>query len=194
MKLYFAGIPPSCRLEIRSILPPVRLSHGWLFPTSLDAPLSWSSQHISYIMPPYIFLLIIAVVRASDLIPPSTSSSLSHISRSLNASRPIFCRYRHRQQLRLQYQWTADLEALCLETADERTCLEATAYSAWMSGNLLLEKEAWREALDRYSTAHRICEELGKVRGTPRAQKFVVDCLLGRTIGHIQMGFSAYTS
>eukprot|EP00903_Cladosiphon_okamuranus_P009501 g9053.t1 len=57
----------------------------------------------------------------------------------------------------------ADLEALCLETADERTCLEATAYSAWMSGNLLLEKEAWREALERYSTAHRICQELGKV-------------------------------
>lgn len=61
-------------------------------------------------------------------------------------------------------QWAADLEKLCLETADERTCLEATAYSAWMSGNLLLEREAWREALDRYSTAHRICQELGKVR------------------------------
>lgn len=63
-------------------------------------------------------------------------------------------------------QWAADLEKLCLETADERTCLEATAYSAWMSGNLLLEREAWREALDRYSTAHRICQELGKVRLT----------------------------
>lgn len=60
-------------------------------------------------------------------------------------------------------QWAAKLEALCLETADERTCLEATSYSAWMSGNLLLEKEEWREALDRYSTAHRICQELGKV-------------------------------
>lgn len=60
-------------------------------------------------------------------------------------------------------QWAADLEALCLETADERTCLEATAYSAWMSGNLLLEREAWRDALDRYSTADRICKELGKV-------------------------------
>lgn len=61
-------------------------------------------------------------------------------------------------------QWATDLEALSLETADERTCLEATAYSAWMSGNLLLEKEAWREAFDRYSTAYRICQELGKVR------------------------------
>lgn len=57
------------------------------------------------------------------------------------------------------------MEALCLETADERTCLEATAYCAWMSGNLLLEKEAWREALDRFSTADRICQELGKVGG-----------------------------
>ncbi|CAM9604332.1 unnamed protein product [Hapterophycus canaliculatus] len=60
-------------------------------------------------------------------------------------------------------KWAGDLEALCLKTADERTCLEATAYCAWMSGNLLLEKEAWRDALDRYSTAHRICQELGKV-------------------------------
>eukprot|EP00752_Nemacystus_decipiens_P010255 g9139.t1 len=60
-------------------------------------------------------------------------------------------------------KWAADLDALCAETADERTCLEATAYSAWMSGNLLLEKEAWREALERYSTAHRICQELGQV-------------------------------
>ncbi|CAM9580059.1 unnamed protein product [Ectocarpus sp. 13 AM-2016] len=60
-------------------------------------------------------------------------------------------------------KWSGDLEALCLETADERTCLEATAYCAWMSGNLLLEKEAWREALDRFSTADRICQELGKV-------------------------------
>ena len=65
----------------------------------------------------------------------------------------------------LKKQWAAKLEALCLETADERTCLEATSYSAWMSGNLLLEKEEWREALDRYSTAHRICQELGKVAG-----------------------------
>ena len=63
----------------------------------------------------------------------------------------------------LPLQWAAELEALCLETADERTCLEATSYSAWMAGNLLLEKEEWREALDRYSTAHRICQELGKV-------------------------------
>lgn len=63
-----------------------------------------------------------------------------------------------------QKQWATDLEALCSETADERTCIEATAYSAWMSGNLLLEKGLWREALGRYSTAHRICEELGKVR------------------------------
>ncbi|CAM9827301.1 unnamed protein product [Laminaria digitata] len=60
-------------------------------------------------------------------------------------------------------KWAAQLEALCLETADERTCLEATSYSAWMAGNLLLEKEEWREALERYSTAHRICLELGKV-------------------------------
>lgn len=70
-----------------------------------------------------------------------------------------------RTRRRLQPQWASDLEALCAETADERTCLEATAYSAWMSGNLLLEKEAWREALERYSTAHRICQELGKVGG-----------------------------
>lgn len=83
---------------------------------------------------------------------------------------PSFIRSFQRHRQRRRKQWAADLEALCLETADERTCLEATAYSAWMSGNLLLEKEAWREALERYSTAHRICQELGKVRGnrTPR--------------------------
>lgn len=69
-------------------------------------------------------------------------------------------------------KWAADLEALCAETADERTCLEATAYSAWMSGNLLLEKEAWREALERYSTAHRICQELGKVGDVTLAPRF----------------------
>ncbi len=82
-----------------------------------------------------------------------------------SARSALFFSLHSRTRRRRQPQWAADLEALCAETADERTCLEATAYSAWMSGNLLLEKEAWREALERYSTAHRICQELGQVGG-----------------------------
>ncbi|CAM9335457.1 unnamed protein product [Choristocarpus tenellus] len=74
-------------------------------------------------------------------------------------------RFTHHMMKRLSKaaKWAKDLEMLCAETADERSCLEASSYSAWMSGNVLLEKEAWEEALEFFSTAHRICEELGKV-------------------------------
>ncbi|CAM9718365.1 unnamed protein product [Discosporangium mesarthrocarpum] len=60
-------------------------------------------------------------------------------------------------------QWARDLEELCTETADERSCLEASAYASWMSGNVFLEKEEWADALERFGAAHRICEELSKV-------------------------------
>ncbi|CAM9180987.1 unnamed protein product, partial [Chrysoparadoxa australica] len=60
-------------------------------------------------------------------------------------------------------KWAALLETLCAELCDERTGLEASAYSAWMAGNLALELEHWSTALEKLSTAHRICQELGQV-------------------------------
>ena len=60
-------------------------------------------------------------------------------------------------------KWSGLLESLCAACADERTGLEANAYAAWMAGNLHLEREAWAQALDRFTTAHQICQQLGTI-------------------------------
>eukprot|EP00617_Octactis_speculum_P026972 CAMPEP_0185745674 /NCGR_PEP_ID=MMETSP1174-20130828/4077_1 /TAXON_ID=35687 /ORGANISM="Dictyocha speculum, Strain CCMP1381" /LENGTH=599 /DNA_ID=CAMNT_0028419843 /DNA_START=22 /DNA_END=1822 /DNA_ORIENTATION=- len=60
-------------------------------------------------------------------------------------------------------KWSTALEQLSGNLADGRTCLEINAYASWMSANLYVEQEAWSKALENFTTAHRICEELGKV-------------------------------
>jgi signal recognition particle subunit SRP68 len=50
--------------------------------------------------------------------------------------------------------WAAELACFAAATADTRSALEADAYSSWMTGNLLLEKESdWHKALGAYLRA-----------------------------------------
>lgn len=62
-------------------------------------------------------------------------------------------------------KWSADLEKLCLECADTRTQLEAEAYSAWMHGNVLLEKDCHKEALAKFTHSKLVYEKLGQIGG-----------------------------
>lgn len=58
----------------------------------------------------------------------------------------------------------AELVQLTAERCDARSNLEAEAYSAWMAGTLLLEKETdWEGALSRFLRARKLLEELFKV-------------------------------
>jgi len=57
---------------------------------------------------------------------------------------------------------SAELEQLCNKRADNRTILEAQAYSCWMNGNFFLEHEDWAEALEKFVRAKTIYEQLGK--------------------------------
>jgi signal recognition particle subunit SRP68 len=58
----------------------------------------------------------------------------------------------------------AEFEKLCLAMpADARTCLESTAYASWLKGNLYLEQENWMSALEFYSSALTIVQQLGTV-------------------------------
>ncbi len=50
--------------------------------------------------------------------------------------------------------WAAELSRFASQRCDTRSALEAEAYSSWMGGNLLLEKESdWEGALARYARA-----------------------------------------
>jgi tetratricopeptide (TPR) repeat protein len=59
---------------------------------------------------------------------------------------------------------TTDLVRLTSEICDHRTALEAEAYTAWMNGNYLLEKETdWQGALTSFLKSKKLLEELSKV-------------------------------
>lgn len=59
---------------------------------------------------------------------------------------------------------SAHLVKLTAERCDARSSLEAEAYSAWMGGTLLLEKETdWEGALAQFLRARALLEELFKV-------------------------------
>ncbi|EOD31073.1 hypothetical protein EMIHUDRAFT_449653, partial [Emiliania huxleyi CCMP1516] len=60
-------------------------------------------------------------------------------------------------------EWSAKLAALCAERADQRTDLEAKAYSAFMHGNVALERENWAPALASFKSTATICTELARV-------------------------------
>ncbi|KAI3436731.1 hypothetical protein D9Q98_006146 [Chlorella vulgaris] len=58
----------------------------------------------------------------------------------------------------------AELVALTSQRCDTRTQVEAEAYSLWMAGSVLLEKESdWEGALARFLKSRRLFEELGEV-------------------------------
>ena len=58
----------------------------------------------------------------------------------------------------------SELSALTAACCDDRTSLEAEAYSLWMTGNLLLEKETdWERALASFIKAGKLLEELSRL-------------------------------
>ena len=60
--------------------------------------------------------------------------------------------------------WAAQLAHLAGERADPRTALEAEAYSSWMSGSALLERETdWPAAVAAFLRAQTAYEQLAKV-------------------------------
>jgi len=64
------------------------------------------------------------------------------------------------RRLRKAAHWADQLKEQCSQKADDRTVLEAEAYAAWMRGNLLLEKEDWRDAFVHFSRADDIYARL----------------------------------
>ena len=60
-------------------------------------------------------------------------------------------------------RWAYELQKLCIEVADERTQLEAQAYSSFMLGSLLLEKSRWKQAEDRFSKAQNYYSDLSRL-------------------------------
>lgn len=56
-----------------------------------------------------------------------------------------------------------ELVALCGARGDVRTSLEAEAYACWLHGVLGMELEEWQPALDAFSRARSIYEQLAKV-------------------------------
>lgn len=67
-----------------------------------------------------------------------------------------------------------ELVALCAETADDKTKLEAEAYASWMAGNLRLEEEDWAQALDSFTRARTIYDNLSKVGDADTQETFKV--------------------
>jgi hypothetical protein len=60
-------------------------------------------------------------------------------------------------------KWADKLRVLCSEKADPQTVLEATAYSDYMTGQLLLEREVWPQAVVKLLSARTIYTELSAV-------------------------------
>eukprot|EP00510_Aplanochytrium_minuta_P003683 CAMPEP_0184022804 /NCGR_PEP_ID=MMETSP0954-20121128/10876_1 /TAXON_ID=627963 /ORGANISM="Aplanochytrium sp, Strain PBS07" /LENGTH=608 /DNA_ID=CAMNT_0026305353 /DNA_START=44 /DNA_END=1867 /DNA_ORIENTATION=- len=60
-------------------------------------------------------------------------------------------------------KWSRKLKEICAAVGDDRTALQAEAYSAWMNGNFFLEKDELKEALPLFSQAKQVYSELSKV-------------------------------
>uniref|UniRef100_A0A6A7G753 Signal recognition particle subunit SRP68 n=1 Tax=Hirondellea gigas TaxID=1518452 RepID=A0A6A7G753_9CRUS len=59
--------------------------------------------------------------------------------------------------------WSSQLTKLCSVAADARTALEAEAYCSWMNGNILLEREIWSDALEKFVHAKTVFDQLSKL-------------------------------
>jgi hypothetical protein len=58
------------------------------------------------------------------------------------------------RRLRKAAVWAAELSRFAAACCDTRSALEAEAYSSWMAGNVLMERETdWEKALATYSRA-----------------------------------------
>ncbi|KAI8465561.1 MAG: hypothetical protein J3K34DRAFT_525289 [Monoraphidium minutum] len=82
-----------------------------------------------------------------------------------NEDRPLVHRRHHSiRRLTKASAWAADLARFAAGVCDTRSALEAEAYSAWMAGNVLLEKESdWARALGHFTRAKKLFGELAKV-------------------------------
>jgi len=69
------------------------------------------------------------------------------------------------RKLRKASKYAAILHEICAEVAEDRTILESEAYLAWMNGNLNLEQEKWKEALQSLEQAKGLYEGMAKALG-----------------------------
>eukprot|EP00658_Telonema_sp_P-2_P023879 TRINITY_DN19580_c0_g1_i5.p1 TRINITY_DN19580_c0_g1~~TRINITY_DN19580_c0_g1_i5.p1 ORF type:complete len:598 (+),score=159.64 TRINITY_DN19580_c0_g1_i5:202-1995(+) len=60
-------------------------------------------------------------------------------------------------------KWAQHLQQLCEKRGDGTTALESEAYGSWMHGNVLLERDQWKEAKEAFQRAQSIYKELSKV-------------------------------
>lgn len=77
------------------------------------------------------------------------------------------------RKLRKAVTYGSMFEKLCAETADDRTALEAEAYSAWLAGSEHLEREQWESALDKFTRCRTVYDELSKVSEADEAKVFL---------------------
>ena len=68
-------------------------------------------------------------------------------------------------------KWSVVLRS-CAPSGDKRTALEAEAYSAFMRGNMHLEREQWKPALDQLKRSRTICTELSRVSVAERVHLY----------------------
>ena len=75
--------------------------------------------------------------------------------------------FRRKQQLLSKIgkasKYAYELFQLCKERADERSQLEAEAYAAFMFGNVLLEKERWKQAQAAFTKAQNRYSEMARL-------------------------------
>uniref|UniRef100_A0A383WP02 Signal recognition particle subunit SRP68 n=1 Tax=Tetradesmus obliquus TaxID=3088 RepID=A0A383WP02_TETOB len=74
------------------------------------------------------------------------------------------------RRLRKASFWAGELSRIAGTVCDTRSAVEADAYAAWMSGNVLMETESdWQRALACYTRAKKLFTELARV-GDPESQ------------------------
>ncbi|KAA8499878.1 Signal recognition particle subunit SRP68 [Porphyridium purpureum] len=107
-------------------------------------------------------------VRALDLIlwQAERSWSYSMEMKDLESNKPEQPQKMRRlaiRKLKRAVLYAQQLHDFCVETAEDRTRLEADAYVAWMKGNLYLEREMWAEALEHFVNASGLYEGMANV-------------------------------
>eukprot|EP00514_Thraustochytrium_sp_LLF1b_P002728 CAMPEP_0184524374 /NCGR_PEP_ID=MMETSP0198_2-20121128/9473_1 /TAXON_ID=1112570 /ORGANISM="Thraustochytrium sp., Strain LLF1b" /LENGTH=642 /DNA_ID=CAMNT_0026915647 /DNA_START=55 /DNA_END=1983 /DNA_ORIENTATION=+ len=71
-------------------------------------------------------------------------------------------------------KWAAVFSSLCAEACDDHTALEAEAYLAWMTGNMLLEKEEWQNAYLNFEKARGVYDQMAQV-ASPEARDLFLE-------------------
>jgi signal recognition particle subunit SRP68 len=75
-------------------------------------------------------------------------------------------------RLRKADHWAQILKKLCEDLADDRTGLEAQAYALWIRGNLNMEREHWREAIEVFMESQTINNGLAQVGSAAQKDMF----------------------